>query len=49
MGQPFTPGGKYLIRVRGATNLNGAAADGQAVLTVPKPAVKPAPAPKPPL
>lgn len=34
-GVKFTPGGKYLVRVRGATNLNGVAADGQAVLAVP--------------
>lgn len=39
---PFTPGGRYLVRVRGARNLNGAAADGQAVLTVPAPARAPA-------
>jgi hypothetical protein len=35
MAAPFTPGAKYLVRVRGARNLNGAAADGQAVLAVP--------------
>lgn len=45
-GQPLVPGAKYLIRVRGATNLNGAAADGQAVLTIPVP--KPAIAPRAP-
>lgn len=37
----LTPGTKYLVRVRGARNLNGAAADAQGVLTVPVP--KPAP------
>ena len=37
----LTPGAKYLVRVRGATNLTGAAADGQAVLQVPKPAPSP--------
>ena len=35
VGQPFVPGQKYLIRVVGAANLNGARADAQAVLTVP--------------
>src|SRR5437764_6636939 len=50
--QPLAPGGKYLVRVRGATNLSGVAADGQGVLVVPVP--KPVPAdttktrPKPP-
>ncbi len=41
--QPLATGVKYLVRVRGATNLNGAAADGQTVLTipVPKPPVPP--------
>ena len=34
---PLKPGSKYLARVRGATNLNGAKADGQAVLAVPIP------------
>ncbi len=34
---PLTPGAKYLVRVRGATNLNGAAADAQGVLVVPVP------------
>jgi hypothetical protein len=34
-GARLTPGGKYLVRVGGATNLNGVAADGQAVLAVP--------------
>ena len=38
---PVTPGGKYLVRLTGAMNLNGARADGSAVLTVPAPA-KPA-------
>ncbi len=39
---PLKPGSKYLARVRGATNLNGAKADGAAVLAVPvpKPAAK---------
>lgn len=37
----FTPGGRYFVEVRGARNLNGATADGHAVLVVPKP--KPAP------
>jgi Bacterial Ig-like domain len=39
----LTPGAKYLVRVRGATNLNGATADAQGVLVVPvppKPAVR---------
>jgi hypothetical protein len=35
--RPLTPGGKYLVRVRGATNLTGVAADAQGVLTVPAP------------
>ncbi len=35
--RPLTPGSKYLIRFHGATNLNGAAADAQGVLTVPVP------------
>jgi Bacterial Ig-like domain len=39
----LTPGEKYYVAVRGARNLNGARADGQAVLVVPKP--KPAPPP----
>jgi hypothetical protein len=42
-GALLAPGGKYYVAVRGARNLNGARADGQAVLVVPKP--KPAPAP----
>lgn len=33
---PLAPGGRYLIRVRGARNLSGAAGDGQAVLAVPE-------------
>jgi hypothetical protein len=37
MAQALRPGGKYVVRVRGARNLNGAAADGQAVLQVPEP------------
>jgi hypothetical protein len=41
MATPFTAGGRYLVRVRGARNLTGAAADGQAVLAVP--AAPPAP------
>ena len=35
--QVLTPGAKYLVRVRGAINLSGAAADGQGVLVVPIP------------
>ena len=35
--QPLAPGGKYLVRVRGATNLSGVAANGQGVLVVPVP------------
>ena len=50
--KPLTPEAKYLVRVRGATNLSGVAGDGQGVLVVPKP--KPVPTdtskarPKPP-
>ena len=46
----LAPGVKYLIRVRGATNLTGARADGQAVLEAPapKPAAPPPPPPPPP-
>ena len=33
--QPLTPGGKYLVRIRGARNLSGAAADAQGVLVAP--------------
>jgi hypothetical protein len=40
----FTPGDRYYVEVRGARNLNGARADGHAVLVVPKP--KPAPLPR---
>lgn len=36
-GTVLRPGAKYLVRVRGATNLSGVAADDQAVLTVPVP------------
>jgi hypothetical protein len=35
-GTALTPGAKYLVRVHDATNLSGVAADGQAVLAVPK-------------
>jgi hypothetical protein len=38
----LTPGAKYFVEVRGTRNLNGASADGHAVLVVPKP--KPLPA-----
>jgi hypothetical protein len=41
LGTPLKPGSKYLARVRGASNLNGAKADGHTVLAVPVP--KPAP------
>lgn len=41
VAQPFEAGRKYLVRVLGATNLNGARTDGQAVLTLPA-APKPA-------
>lgn len=34
--QPLAADAKYLVRVTGARNLNGAVADGQAVLTMPK-------------
>jgi hypothetical protein len=33
----LTPGGKYLVRVRGATNLTGHTGEGQAVLLEPLP------------
>jgi hypothetical protein len=33
----LTPGARYYVEVRGTRNLNGAAADGHAVLVVPKP------------
>jgi hypothetical protein len=36
--RPLAPGARYLVRVRGAVNLNGATADGQAVFETPKPA-----------
>jgi hypothetical protein len=35
--RPLTPETRYLIRVRGAVNLNGAVGDGQAVVLTPKP------------
>jgi hypothetical protein len=41
-GRKLPPGEKYLVRVRGATNLSGVAADGQAVLTIPLPKTPPA-------
>jgi hypothetical protein len=34
--RPLTPGGKYVIQVRGARNLSGATADGQVMLVVPE-------------
>ena len=40
--QPFTPGAKYLVRVRGATNLNGSKGNGQGLLIMAPP--KPPPA-----
>ena len=43
----FTPGERYYIEVRGARNLNGATADGHAVLVIPKPKPTPAPAQRP--
>ena len=39
--QPLTPGAKYIVRVRGAINLSGVAADGVGVIEIPVP--KPAP------
>lgn len=54
---PLKPETRYLIRVTGAMNLNGAAADGQAVVVTPKPIApdttrrasdRPAPSPVPP-
>jgi hypothetical protein len=36
--RPLTAETRYLIRVRGAVNLNGAVSDGQAVVLMPKPA-----------
>src|SRR5207302_700870 len=41
---PLAPNTRYHILVRGVRNLNGATADAQAVLTVPKPAPPPKPA-----
>jgi hypothetical protein len=38
--QPLTPEARYVVLVRGATNLNGAKSDGLAVLTVPKPVAR---------
>ena len=35
--RPLAPETRYLIRVRGAVNLNGAVSDGQAVVLIPKP------------
>jgi hypothetical protein len=51
--RPLAPQTRYLIRVRGAVNLNGAVADGQTVVTTPKPAAprdttRSAPRPTPP-
>jgi hypothetical protein len=43
----FIPGEKYYVEVRGARNLNGATADGHAVLVIPKPKPPPAPAQRP--
>jgi hypothetical protein len=40
--RPFTPGARYVVRVSAARNLNGATADGQAVLAIPE--RRPAPA-----
>jgi hypothetical protein len=40
-GQVLTPGAKYLVRVHGAINLSGVAADGVGVVEIPVP--KPAP------
>lgn len=37
MVTPLAPGAKYVVRVRGARNLNGATADGQAIISVPVP------------
>jgi len=39
--RPLTPSAKYLVRVRGAINLSGVAADGVGVVEIPVP--KPAP------
>ena len=35
--RPLAPETRYVIRVRGAVNLNGAAGDGQVVVLTPKP------------
>jgi Bacterial Ig-like domain len=43
----LAPGEKYVVEVRGARNLNGARADGHAVLVVPKPKPPSPPAPSP--
>jgi hypothetical protein len=43
----FIPGEKYYVEVRGARNLNGATADGHAVLVIPKPKPPPAPVQRP--
>jgi hypothetical protein len=39
---PLTPGGKYLVRVHRATNLDGKTGDGQALLVIPIPKAVPA-------
>ena len=41
LARALAPGTRYVVRVRGAVNLNGAAADGQAVFETPKPAAVP--------
>jgi hypothetical protein len=41
-GTILKPGEKFFVRVRGATNLSGVAADGQAVLTIAVPKEPPA-------
>jgi hypothetical protein len=41
LDRALAPGARYLVRVRGAVNLSGAAADGQAVFETPKPAAVP--------
>jgi len=41
----FIPGEKYYVEVRGARNLNGATANGHAVLVIPKPKPPPPPVP----
>ena len=49
--RPLAPASRYVVRVRGVRNLNGAAADGGTVLTTPKPVprdtTKTPPPPKP--